>query len=61
MKRKHEERSERRRPGLEPNLAGESSGNRSPIGRRGCASLFGRVLLLALVLVLCLAIGAGLR
>lgn len=55
MKRKRDEQAERRRPVVEPNLAAHSAG-RSTVGRKGCASLLSRGLLL-MVAVLVVAIG----
>ena len=57
MKRKHPERPERRHPRVEPNLTGHAE-PQSPVGRRGCASLLGRTLMLVLV---ALVVAAGLR
>jgi len=43
MKKKREERVERRRPLVEPNLIGESK-NRSVVSPRGCLSFFSPIL-----------------
>ena len=57
MKRKQQEQTEKRRPAVEPNLVGGPKA-RSESSSRGCASLFGHALLLAM----CLAISfVGLR
>ena len=57
MKRKRPEQPDRRRPRVEPNLSGQAD-TRSPVGRRGCASLLGRTLMLVLI---ALVVAVGLR
>ncbi len=56
MKRKRPQQEERRRPRADLNLVGET--RRQTVRRRGCASLFGSLLLLAAATV---SIGLGLH
>jgi len=56
MKRKRPEQQERRRPLADLNLVGET--RRQAVRRRGCASLFGSILLLGAAAV---TVGLGLH